>query len=41
MVARAVMNAQSNGISNATFQCANLEDTGAMDNLVAHRVNKR
>ncbi len=40
MVARAGMNAQSNGIGNATFQCANLEDTDAMDQLAAYRVNK-
>ncbi len=40
MVERARMNAQGNGITNAEFFCANLEDETALTGLLHHKFNK-
>ena len=40
MVGRAAMNAQHNGIHNAEFFCANLEETTALDRLKSNRFTK-
>ena len=40
MVERAGMNAKANGISNAEFFCANLEDETALSGLLHHKFNK-
>lgn len=40
MVLRASMNARANGIQNATFFCANLDDSQSLALLSEHRFNK-
>lgn len=40
MVGRALMNAKNNGIRNAEFFCANLDETTALDALRNHRFTK-
>lgn len=40
MVARATMNAAANGLNNAQFFCANLEDASALRQFTAHQCNK-